>query len=180
METIRVAEIRKQAEETFAAGLYCAESVVLAMAKAEGIESELLPRIATAFCGGMARTCGPCGALMGGVMGIGLALGRSTSEASVQSAYVATQQLVREFEQAFGARDCQSLLGCDLGTNEGREAFRAQGLSARCAAYTAQAAEMAARAVAQNRAAKPGNCGSALEQGVSAADDSPSKPTERC
>ena len=51
------ANIRKSAEDSFASGLYCAESVVLALANAQGIKSDLLPKVATAFCGGMSRTC---------------------------------------------------------------------------------------------------------------------------
>ena len=151
MESTSVSEVRKSAEEAFASGLYCAESVVLALAKGQGIESELLPKIATSFCGGMARSCGTCGALTGGVMGIGLALGRSKAGESVQAAYVATQQLIREFELTFGARDCHRLLGCDLGTPEGQAMFREQRLSERCAVYTAKAAEVAASVIAESQ-----------------------------
>ena len=63
MERAAIPEVRKSAEDSFAAGFYCAESVVMAVAKAEGVDSGLLPRIATGFGGGMARTCGDCGAL---------------------------------------------------------------------------------------------------------------------
>lgn len=142
--------VRQSAETAFAAGLYCAESVVLAQAQAQGIDSALLPKAATAFCGGMARCCGPCGALTGAMIGIGLALGRARPEESVQAAYVATQQLIAAFEQEFGARDCHELLGCDLGTPEGQAAFRAQNLGARCARYTGRAAEIAAGLIAED------------------------------
>lgn len=149
MQQESVAQVRRSAQESFAAGLYCAESVVLSLARAQGIESDLLPRVATAFCGGMSRTCGTCGALTGAVMGIGLALGRSRPGESVQPAYEATQRLVAEFEQEFGARDCQVLLGCDLGTPEGQAMFREDGLAELCVAYTGRAAEIAARILAQ-------------------------------
>jgi C_GCAxxG_C_C family probable redox protein len=149
MQQQSVAQVRRSAQESFAAGLYCAESVVLSLARAQGIESDLLPRVATAFCGGMSRTCGTCGALTGAVMGIGLALGRSRPGESVQPAYEATQRLVAEFEQEFGARDCHVLLGCDLGTPEGQAMFREDGLAELCVAYTGRAAEIAARILAQ-------------------------------
>lgn len=151
MESESVSEIRKSAEESFAAGLYCAESVLLALAKAQGIESDLLPRVATAFCSGMARTCGTCGALTGAMMGVSLALGRSAANEQVQPSYTATQRLVREFEQAFGARDCHVLLGCDLATPEGQATFREKRLGERCASYTGKAAEIAARILAENQ-----------------------------
>jgi C_GCAxxG_C_C family probable redox protein len=150
MESQFASEVRQSAEDAFASGLYCAESVVLALARAQGVESELLPRVATAFCSGMARTCGTCGALTGAVMGVSLSLGRSDAGRPVQPSYEATQRLVREFEQEFGARDCDALLGCDLGTPEGQAAFRENRLGERCAKYTGKAAEIAARLIAES------------------------------
>jgi C_GCAxxG_C_C family probable redox protein len=144
-------DVRKAAENSFASGLYCAESVVLSLAKAHGIESDLVPKMATGFCGGMARTCGTCGALTGAIMGIGLVLGRSNPDDSVKDAYLATQRLVAEFEQAFGARDCQALLGCDLGTTEGQATFRSKSLGERCEGFTGKAAEIAATILAESR-----------------------------
>lgn len=149
MESNAASEVRKSAEELFSSGLYCAESVVGALARSQGLDSDLLPRVATAFCGGMARTCGTCGAVTGAIMGIGLALGRSAPGESVAPSYIATQQLVREFEQEFGSRNCHELLGCDLGTPEGQATFREKKLGQFCLQYTGKAAEIAARAIAK-------------------------------
>jgi C_GCAxxG_C_C family probable redox protein len=149
MESQFASEVRKSAEGSFASGLLCAESVVLALSKAEGVESDLLPKVATAFCSGMARTCGTCGALTGAIMGVSLALGRSQSSESVQPSYTATQRLIREFEQEFRARDCHVLLGCDLATREGQTIFREKKLAERCVNYTGRAAEIAARIIAE-------------------------------
>ncbi|HLY95923.1 MAG TPA: C-GCAxxG-C-C family protein, partial [Sideroxyarcus sp.] len=145
VESQFVSSVRNSAEESFASGLYCAESVVLALAKAQGINSDLLPKVATAFCSGMARTCGTCGALTGAMMGLSLTLGRSEASEPVQPSYMATQRLIREFEKEFGARDCNVLLGCDLNTPEGQAKFRESRLGERCAKYTGKAAEIAAR-----------------------------------
>jgi C_GCAxxG_C_C family probable redox protein len=139
--------VRKAAEGFFSSGLYCAESVVLAIAQAWGLESELLPKVATGFCSGMGRTCGPCGALSGAILSIGLFLGRSSAGQSVQQCYAPTQQLIRQFELEFGARNCSDLLGCDLGTPEGQAAFRERHLRERCTQYTGRAAEIAARLI---------------------------------
>lgn len=147
MEPELSVNVRKAAEAHFISGLYCAESVVLAIANAWSIESEILPKAATAFCSGMARTCGPCGALSGAVMAIGMMLGRNSPSESVKTCYIPTQQLIREFEQEFGARNCNDLLGCDLGTPEGQAAFRERGLHERCTRYTGRAAEIAARLI---------------------------------
>lgn len=146
-----VSDARQSAEKAFASGLYCAESVVLALARAQGVESSLLPKVATAFCSGMARTCGPCGALTGAIMGVSLALGRNQAGELVHNAYTATQELIREFEQEFGARNCDQLLGCDLGTPEGQAAFHENRLHERCALYTGKAAEIAASIICKAR-----------------------------
>lgn len=145
-----VAKVRSLAEESFDSGLYCAEAVVSALAKAQGIDSELVPKIATAFCSGMSRTCGTCGALTGAVMGLSLSMGRSIVGQPVNTSYAATQQLVRTFEDEFGGRNCDQLLGCDIGTPEGQAIFEKDQLSKRCARYTMRAAEIAATLLAKN------------------------------
>jgi C_GCAxxG_C_C family probable redox protein len=152
METTAIAEVRKSAEDSFAAGLFCAESVVLAIAKAARIKSDLLPKVATAFCSGMARTGGTCGALTGAIMGVSLVLGRSTAKDSVQPSYTATRQLIQSFEKEFGSRDCQALLGgCDLNTPEGQAMFKDQELGQRCIQFTGRAAEIAAHVIVESK-----------------------------
>jgi C_GCAxxG_C_C family probable redox protein len=143
--------VRHAAENSFTSGLYCAESVLLALAEAQGIKSNLLPRIATGFCSGMARSSGTCGAVTGAIMGIGLALGRSRAEETVNRAYAATQRFIQQFETEFGARDCHQLLGCDLGTEEGQKTFRESGLRDRCTSFSGRAAELAQRIIEEAR-----------------------------
>ena len=98
----------------FAAGFYCAESVVMAIAKAEGGSTlELLPKL----CDRVRRRDGPDVrqlriALTGATsMAVGLALGRSAPTESVEPTFTATRRLIHDFEREFGARDCQGLLG---------------------------------------------------------------------
>ncbi len=143
--------IRKAAEDSFASGLYCAESVLLAIAREEGVESELIPKIATAFCSGMSRSCSTCGALTGGIMGISLVLGRSSPIGSVEPSYQAAQRLIREFKDAFGDCNCYTLLGgCDMNTPEGQATFQEKGLMEGCLKFTGEAAEMAARIIVES------------------------------
>ena len=143
-------KIRMLAESNFEKGLLCAESVVSALAEYQGVDSKLIAKTATAFCSGMARTCGPCGALTGAVMGISLSLGRDTINDEVSGSYHATQEFVRRFQLEFGAKDCHALLGCDLGTEQGRENFRALGLRKKCVSYTGRAAEIAVQVLTEN------------------------------
>ncbi len=107
-------KISQRAGEVFESGYYCAESVLLAVAESRGIESELIPRIATGFCGGMSRTCGTCGAVSGGVMAIGLCLGRTAPGESVAPAYSAVGKFSEKFKARFGSINCKDLTGCDL------------------------------------------------------------------
>lgn len=133
----------KDAANSFDEGLYCAESVVTAIASKLGIESELIPGIATGFCSGMARTCGTCGAVTGGILGLNLALGRRDASGSVELSYAAVQQLIEEFQRINGSTNCADLLGCDLGTSEGQRTYRSEGLARRCREFTGLAADLA-------------------------------------
>ncbi|MCC4113978.1 C-GCAxxG-C-C family protein [Aromatoleum toluclasticum] len=150
-----IGSAQTKAEASFDGGLYCAESVVRALVGTSE-DADLLTRAATGFCSGMARTCGPCGALSGGIIGIGHVLGRAQAGAPVAAAYAAVQDLVGEFERIFGARDCDRLLGCDLGSPEGQAIFRELQLHRRCREFTARAAELASAAIARHQQpAKP-------------------------
>jgi C_GCAxxG_C_C family probable redox protein len=145
-----VAEVRRLTEEAYESGLYCAEAVVSALATAQGIESDLARKMATPFCAGMARTCGPCGALTGAIMGLGMSLGRSDERKPVLAAYAATQELIRTFEKDFGSRNCNELLGCDIGAPEGSAGIDEQELYKRCERFTIRAAEIAAVLLKRN------------------------------
>lgn len=128
----------------FQQGLYCAESVLTAVARQCGVESPLIPAIATGLCSGMARTGGPCGALTGGILAINIASGRQHAGTSVERNYRLVQRLIGAFEAAHGATRCDALLGCHLGTPEGQRSFNEQGLHTRCLEYTGSAARLAA------------------------------------
>ncbi len=140
----------KLAQSHFDSGLLCAESVVAAIAEFQGLDDKLPSKMATAFCSGMARTCGPCGALSGAVMGVSLALGRDSKIESVDKIYGATQELVKRFESEFGAKDCHNLLGYDIGTTEGMAQFRSLNLRSNCINYTGKAAEIAVEVISKN------------------------------
>jgi len=125
------------------AGWMCAESVVAALASRQGVESALLPAIATGFCGGVSRRGGMCGAVSGAVMAISLVGGRRCAADSQEETYAAVQALVDGFAKEFGSINCPELIGVDLGAEEGRAEFRARGLIKRCRGFTCRAAEIA-------------------------------------
>jgi C_GCAxxG_C_C family probable redox protein len=129
--------------ELFASGYYWAESVLLGIAEGKGIQSDLIPKIATGFCGGVSRTCGMCGALSGGIMAIGLFTGRRSPEDSVLKSYEPVQELLKRFATEFGSTNCKDLTGCDLGTDEGQKQFKSNNLMEKCRGYTEEATRIA-------------------------------------
>jgi C_GCAxxG_C_C family probable redox protein len=133
----------RRGRELFASdGYYCAESVLLAVAESQGIQSDVIPQIATGFCSGMARTCGMCGAVSGAIMGIGLLNGARLPGDSREANYAAVQKLLAGFEEKFGSTNCLELTGCDLGTPEGQAQFRATGQGEHCNDYVEEAVRL--------------------------------------
>ena len=133
----------RRARELFDSGFYCAESVFLAMAEAHGVSSDLIPRVATGFCSGVARTCGQCGAVSGAILGLSLLTGRSSPEESVERTYVLVGRLIAGFEERFGSTNCRELIGCDLSTEEGQAAFVAGDKLQDCLQYAEEATRIA-------------------------------------
>jgi len=129
--------------ELFRSGFFCAESVLQAIAESQGIQSDLIPRIATGFCSGISRTGGMCGAVSGGIMGIGLVAGRDSPAESLEPAYTLSQKLIGAFEKQYGSVNCRQLIGCDLNTEEGQRYFMENNLMERCLQCAADATSMA-------------------------------------
>jgi len=96
---------------------------LLAVSQELGIESELIPRIATAFGGGIGGRGAVCGAVVGSVMAIGLKHGREEAWQPRDKGYALAQEFCRRFEQETGSLYCRELTEMDLSTEEGRKAF---------------------------------------------------------
>jgi len=117
--------------------------VLLSVAESKNIHSEIIPKISTGFCGGVARTCGLCGAVSGAIMAISLFSGRSVPGEPIDKSYVPVQKMVAMFQGQFGSTNCRELTGIDLGTEEGRKTFHAANMLERCRGYTEEATKMA-------------------------------------
>jgi C_GCAxxG_C_C family probable redox protein len=61
-------------------GFLCSEAVLMAIGDLLGFKSEAIPRMATGFGAGIGRRGEICGAVSGGVMGLGLRFGRDAVE----------------------------------------------------------------------------------------------------
>jgi len=86
----------------FDSGYGCAEAVLMAVTESKGMKSELIPRIATGFCGGMAHTNNMCGAVTGAVMALNLIYGRDHAGESKEKNYQAIQTFLNKFREKFG------------------------------------------------------------------------------
>ena len=141
--------------ELFRSGFFCAESVLLAIAESQGIQSDLIPRIATGFCSGISRTGGICGAVSGAIMGINLVAGRNSPAESIEFSYTLTQKLISRFETQYGSVNCSQLIGCDLATETGQQYFMENHLMEHCLQYAEEATRMAVSLIAELHNSRP-------------------------
>jgi len=143
-----VDEVTRNALGHFHAGHNCAQSVLLAMAGYWKIDSELIPRIATPFGGGIGRYGSVCGALTGGVMAIGLKHG--TNDPSMEKrlgAYDRARTLCQQFQTKHGSILCRELIGYDLSKPEELEQARqANVIKEKCEKYVQNVIEMLLKA----------------------------------
>jgi len=116
---------------------------LLSVAESKGIQSSLIPKIATGFCAGISRTCGMCGAVSGAIMAIDFFYGRNSPDEPVAKSFSKVKKLLDMFESEFGSTNCKQLTGCDLGTEEGQKTFVSKNLVERCINYTQEATRMA-------------------------------------
>ena len=132
-----------RSRELFGSGYRCAESVLMAVAESKNIQSDLIPRIATGFCGGLAHTNGTCGAVNGAIMAINLMKGRNDATESTEENYKAIQKFIEGFQKQFQSIQCGELTGCDLGTEEGVQVFKDQNKIEMCLDFTEDTTRLA-------------------------------------
>ncbi|MFA5902964.1 MAG: C-GCAxxG-C-C family protein [Desulfobacula sp.] len=130
-------------QELFASGFFCAESVLKAVAIENDVDDAILPAIATGFCGGMSRHAEMCGAVTGGIMGLGLVFGRNTVEEKTQNCYEAVSEFLKAFKELHGSLNCKELIGYDLGVADELEKFRTDNPGyEKCVRFSMDAASM--------------------------------------
>lgn len=107
--------------------LNCAEAVLCTMLKLWGEEGGFAPRIAMAFGGGVCGRQGLCGALTGGLMAVGMKLGRRRPGDDKAPANQAGKALLAWAEGEYPSLDCRALTGVDFSDSEDNARFRAPG-----------------------------------------------------
>lgn len=91
----------------------CAETVLLAMTKYWGMEDPLIPRIATPFRGGLCGTQQVCGAVTGGLMAIGVKMGRQSGSESSDACLAVGKAFMAAIEGEYKTLSCLDITGLD-------------------------------------------------------------------
>ena len=124
----------KLALQIFDSGLSCAEAVAMAGVQRVGRQTDLIPRLATGFGGGLSRTKSVCGALTGGVLVLSAAFGRDKLGDDRDVLVAKVQSLVNGFRDRFGSDNCFALTGLDF-NDPGAYAVYRQRVHAQCRGY---------------------------------------------
>jgi C_GCAxxG_C_C family probable redox protein len=108
----------------------CAQSVLSVFCEELGLDKTLALKVSLPFGAGMGRTGGICGAVTGAYMVLGLRAYPDLSSPSERKERV--YFLVTEFNRHFAtlnkSLNCNELLNCDLGTQEGLSSARSRKL----------------------------------------------------
>ena len=131
-----------RAAECFAKGHNCAEAVLRGVCHAQGVDiPDGCLRMATPFGGGIGRSEDICGALTGGVMGVGACLGRVGADGDKTRSYDAANALFKGFVAAFGSAKCGDI---------NRGDFKSPEHNVRCTGFVREAARLAILAIRQS------------------------------
>lgn len=135
----------QEALSLFDNGYNCAQSVLLAYSKQLSTDRETVENLTAGFGSGMGKLQKTCGAMTGAFLAIGLHVGQITKDNNEKKSL--SYDKIKDFHQQFTAKhqssDCDTLLGCDLNTEEGQLRFKEKDLkNTVCAQCIASAIEI--------------------------------------
>lgn len=135
--------LSEKAAKQFLEGYNCAQSVLLTMFRHWNGKSDLIPKIATAFGGGIGRCGSVCGALTGGIMALGIKYGTNEPSAEKRlTAYKLAQRFYKQFEKQHGNVLCRELIEYNLSDpKELEKARKARVFEEKCAKLVKSAVE---------------------------------------
>ncbi len=134
-----------EAMTLFTGGLSCSEAIVTHYAPLYGQDPLPLRKAACALAGGLCGQGQTCGAVLGALMIIGVALAPEDpkDKDAKGPAIIAASQFMELFQATHGSCKCKDLLGRDISTPEGIKAVREDGTFARvCPPLVVTAAEL--------------------------------------
>ena len=101
------------AQDRFAKGFNCSQSVLAAFASQLGIDDETALKLASPFGGGIAHQGNVCGAVTGALMALGAQKGNATPETKEET-YRLAEEYVKQFQERHGSILCRELIGYDI------------------------------------------------------------------
>ena len=121
----------------------CSQAVVRTFLDVFDEYNTALFRAASPFAAGMSMTGHTCGALIGGLMVLGIVFGRRSMGDGLEGIVEGirpSRRLVRHFQGRFGTLDCRDLTKTDLADPVKADAYFAGGGLEQCAAITGEVA----------------------------------------
>ena len=132
------------AVDTFKGGINCTQAILSAWGSRHGLDRDTAMKLGGAFGSGM-NMGETCGAVTGALMVIGLRHAKVSGAGflSRDRTEKETLDFIERFKARNGTVSCKELLGCDLGTAEGRAAAkRDKSFKTRCPNFVRDAAEI--------------------------------------
>lgn len=114
-------ELVEKAVSMFLSGYNCTQSVLSTLYEQMKCErnSQLIPRIASGFGGGIGLCGSVCGSLTGSIMAVGIKYGSNEiGENNNAKAYAKSRELFKKFEKEHGTVICRELVKYDLSKPE--------------------------------------------------------------
>jgi len=136
--------LEEEARTYFNQNFNCAQAVFAPFAKRLGLDLYLAFKLATPFGGGMCHMGQTCGAVIGGLMAIGLAKGIIQADTTSKAACNAlAKDFLERFRSLHGDLTCPGLLGLDAEDLTDLERAMAEDASYdRCPIYVGDAARI--------------------------------------
>lgn len=134
----------EKALEVFGKPCNCGQAIMVGFAPRFGLEPELARGLGRSLGGGLGRLGLVCGAVSAAMILLGLASEAPGEEHPRRDAsYRAVRDFAARFRELHGAIDCRTLLGVEVGSEEGQAEAKARGLFVnRCPLFVRDAARI--------------------------------------
>ena len=113
----------------FNQGYACSQAILSEYCELFNMDIETALKLAAGFAGGM-RFGRTCGAVTGAFMVLGLKYSSKNCEKpdSRLNVYNAVCEFSKSFEEMYGSSNCETLIGCNIGTTEGMRKAKEENL----------------------------------------------------
>jgi cysteine desulfurase / selenocysteine lyase len=146
----------QETADLFSSGYSCSEAMLMAYAPSLGLDRATAQRLMLPLAPARGSRPSTCCAFTAAALIIGLHAEHTIPEDREARARTAglVQQLAASFEARYGSLECRSLLGCDVGTQEGRTEYVERDLrETSCAGFVRETAVMLDEILASSGAA---------------------------